>query len=124
MIDFHNHIIPSVDDGAKSMEMSISMLKEAERLGITDVVSTVHFQLPKMDGKNTDFQFIKHEADKLQKIVYNNKINIKILISAEVFFLPNLTKIIDNPLVTIGNGKFMLIEFQTRSLPPNYLSEL
>ena len=50
--------------------------------------------------------------------------NIKIHISAEVFYLPNISKIIDNPLVTIGNGKFMLIEFQVRSLPPNYLSEL
>ena len=36
-------------------------------------------------------------------------INIKIHIAAEVFYLPNLTKILDNPLVTIGDGKFMLM---------------
>ena len=68
MIDFHNHILPNIDDGAKSVEISIEMLKTAQEQGITDVVSTVHYQHPKMDGKNTDFQFIKHEADKLQKI--------------------------------------------------------
>ena len=49
MIDFHNHILPSVDDGSKSIDMTLSMLKHAENQGITDVVNTVHFQHPKMN---------------------------------------------------------------------------
>tara|TARA_Y100000814_G_scaffold267197_1_gene221484 strand:+ start:997 stop:1806 length:810 start_codon:yes stop_codon:yes gene_type:complete len=124
MIDFHNHIIPGVDDGAKTIEMSIDMLKEASSQGITEVVSTIHFQHPKMDGKNTNYSFIKNKCNELQEALDANNINIKIHIAAEVFYLPNLTKILDNPLVTIGDGKFMLIEFQTKVLPPNYLSEL
>ena len=54
MIDFHNHILPDVDDGPKIIEESLEMLKFAEKQGITDVVNTVHFQHPKMDGKNVD----------------------------------------------------------------------
>ena len=50
MIDFHNHILPNVDDGSKSLEMSLNMLREAERQGITDVINTVHFQHPKVEG--------------------------------------------------------------------------
>lgn len=123
MIDFHNHIIPSVDDGPKSIEISIEMLKEAENQGITDVISTVHFQHPKMDGKNTEYSFIRQKCKELQKSIDINKINVRIHIAAEVFYLPNLTRILDNPLVTVGNGKFMLIEFQTKILPPNYISE-
>ena len=57
MIDFHNHIIPKLDDGSKTLEMTIKMLKEAERQGITDVVNTVHFQHPKMESKNTSYDF-------------------------------------------------------------------
>jgi len=124
VIDFHNHIIPNVDDGAKSIEMSIEMLKEAQKQGITDVVSTTHFQHPKMDGKNTDYSFINQKYLELRKVMDKNGIDIKIHLSAEVFYLPNLTKILNNPLVTIGNGKFMLIEFQIRELPPNYLNNL
>tara|TARA_B100001250_G_scaffold399874_1_gene409740 strand:- start:239 stop:1054 length:816 start_codon:yes stop_codon:yes gene_type:complete len=123
MIDFHNHIIPNIDDGAKSIEMSIDMLREAEKQGITDVISTIHFQHPKMDGKNTDYSFVKEKYLELKEIIIKNHININIHLSAEVFYLPNLTKISDNPLVTVGNGKFMLIEFQTKVLPPNYLME-
>ena len=29
MIDFHNHVLPNVDDGPKSTEESISMIKYA-----------------------------------------------------------------------------------------------
>ena len=62
MIDFHNHIIPTVDDGAKSIEIAIDMLKEAQKQGITDIISTVHFQHPKMDGKNTDYSFVNKKS--------------------------------------------------------------
>ena len=121
MIDFHNHIIPNVDDGPKSIEVSLAMLNEAQKQGITDVISTVHFQHPKMDGKNTKYSFIDEKRKELQKIINENNIDIKIHIAAEVFYLPNLTEILNNQLVTIG--KFMLIEFQTKILPPNYLDE-
>ena len=69
MIDFHNHILPTVDDGASSLDISISMLQHAQEQGITDVVNTVHFQHPKMEGKEITFEFIKGQIDKLNDIV-------------------------------------------------------
>jgi len=59
MIDFHNHILPDIDDGAKSLEISLSMLKCAYNQGITDVVNTVHFQHPKVEGKDISFDSVK-----------------------------------------------------------------
>ena len=59
MIDFHNHIIPNLDDGSKSVEMSLNMLKEAQSQGITDIVNTVHYQHPKMNKKNTSYNFVR-----------------------------------------------------------------
>ena len=120
MIDFHNHILPNVDDGSKSVEMSLDMLREAENQGITDVVNTVHYQHPKMEGKNTSYDFIISEINKLQSAVDQNNINIKIHPGSEVFFSYNLTEILDNPITTIGNGKYMLIEFQTLAFPKHY----
>ena len=60
MIDFHNHVLPNLDDGAKSMEMTLDMLREASNQGIKKIVNTVHFQHPKMDGKNTDYDYISN----------------------------------------------------------------
>jgi len=120
MIDFHNHILPNVDDGSKSLEMSLDMLREAERQGITDVVNTVHFQHPKMEGKNVDYDFINYELESLQNKLNEEGISIKFHLGAEVFFLHNLLDIKSNTLVGFGHGKYMLIEFYPFHLPPNF----
>ena len=124
MIDFHNHIIPNLDDGSKSIEMSLNMLREAERQGITDVVNTVHFQHPKMDQKKTSYDFVISKISNLQSILEKEKINIKIHAASEVFFKFNLTEILDNPITTFGNSKYMLIEFQRLSFPKGYEDEI
>ena len=97
MIDFHNHIIPNVDDGAKSIDISIDMLKEAQRQGITDIISTTHFQHPKMDQKNTSYDFVVSEISKLQSVLDKEKINIKIHAASEVFFKFNLISPVSIP---------------------------
>ena len=120
MIDFHNHILPGVDDGAKTMEESIEMLRYAEEQGITDVVNTVHFQHPKMEGKNTDFDYISSVRDELVDKMSEENIDIKIHLGAEVFFNFNLLDILDNQLNTFCNGKYMLIEFNTHQFPKDF----
>ena len=124
MIDFHNHIIPNLDDGSKSVEMSLNMLKEAKSQGITDIVNTVHFQHPKLYAKNTSYDFVIGEIKKLQDIIDDSNINITIHPASEVFFKFNLTEILDNPITTFGKGKYMLIEFNTLFLPNGYEEEL
>ena len=124
MIDFHNHIIPNLDDGSKSVEMSLSMLKEAQSQGITDVVNTVHYQHPKLYAKNTSYDFVINEVKKMEEIANSNNINIKIHAASEVFFQFNLTEILENPITTFGNSKYMLIEFNTLSFPKDYEQEL
>jgi len=47
----------------------------------------------------------------------NNNIPIRIHCGAEVFFLPNLLEIKDDPLATFIHGKYMLIEFQVHQIP-------
>ena len=121
MIDFHNHTIPNLDDGSKSIEMSLEMYKYAQTQGITDVINTIHFQHPKMDSKNTSYEYVMNEIKKMQAELDNHNINITIHAASEVFFLPNLTDILDNPITTFGN--YMLIEFETFNLPEIFEEE-
>ena len=117
MIDLHNHIIPDLDDGSKSLEISLSMLKHASEQGITDVVNTVHYQSPRMDGEKIEYDYVKEKIDSLQSELIKNKINIKLHMGAEVFYLPNLYEFKDNPLLTFNHGKYMLIEFPFDQVP-------
>jgi protein-tyrosine phosphatase len=40
--DFHNHILPGIDDGAKTVEESLRLIKEFENIGIHNFVATPH----------------------------------------------------------------------------------
>lgn len=42
MVDIHSHILWGMDDGAPSMEFSVSMLEMAAACGTTDIVATPH----------------------------------------------------------------------------------
>ncbi len=120
MIDFHNHILPNVDDGSKSYEMSIDMIKEASKQGITDIINTVHFQHPKIKSNNIDYNNISLIRDKLDSKLKEIDVNVKIHLGAEVFFDYNLVELISNRLVTFSNYSYMLIEFNISHFPKDY----
>ncbi|MCU1237751.1 MAG: hypothetical protein JWP63_5718 [Candidatus Solibacter sp.] len=42
MIDIHSHILPGLDDGSKSLEESVAMLRMAAAAGTTDIVASPH----------------------------------------------------------------------------------
>ena len=42
MIDIHSHIIFGVDDGAKTLEESLTLIDEARRQGVRMIVATSH----------------------------------------------------------------------------------
>ena len=43
MVDFHSHILPGIDDGSPSRDVSLEMLRLEAQQGITHVVATPHF---------------------------------------------------------------------------------
>ena len=124
MIDFHNHILPNTDDGAKNIDISLDMLRLAEKQGIKEIVNTVHFQHPKMDGLDISYDRVMKILDNLKTHLDSEGIDIKIHIGAEVYFQRNLSELIDNKLVTFGFKKYMLVEFPVISFPPGYKEEL
>jgi len=120
LIDFHNHVLPAADDGSKSLEMSLNMLRTAAEQGITDVINTIHYQHPKM----ADFRITKAElrtkVEDLQSEVDQAGIPIKLHQGTEVFYLPNLVELAKDPVTLVGQGKYMLVEFQFHQLPEGY----
>ena len=43
MIDFHTHILPGIDDGAKDVSVSAAMLETEKEQGVNEIVLTPHY---------------------------------------------------------------------------------
>lgn len=59
MKDLHSHILYGIDDGAKTIDEAIEILKKAEKEGITDIVLTPHYI------KDTKYNVNNREKEKI-----------------------------------------------------------
>jgi protein-tyrosine phosphatase len=44
VIDLHSHLLPAVDDGSRSVDQSVKVLRELDHLGLTDICLTPHLR--------------------------------------------------------------------------------
>ena len=43
VIDFHSHILPGIDDGARNLETSLAMLRQVSSQRVDYMIATPHF---------------------------------------------------------------------------------
>ena len=56
MIDIHTHFLPGIDDGAKSMDAALRMLRLLMQDGVTHVVATPHVFPGRYDNERRDIE--------------------------------------------------------------------
>ena len=109
MIDIHSHIINEIDDGSKSIEMTINMLKKAEQSGTTDIIATPHFMRGRFE---VEYKDVVKKVEELKEIAKENNIDINIYAGQEVYYSKNILDYYNDKMIgTINNTKYMLIEF-------------
>ena len=119
MIDLHNHLLPGIDDGAKTVEDSIELLKIAAEDGITRMVMTPHIEPGRY---NNDTQTIRESFNRLTNELKDVSIGIEIAMASEVHLDPAILPMIDNdqiPFLGEENGyTIMLLELPHGQIPP------
>lgn len=106
MIDIHAHILPAVDDGSKSVENSIQMLKDLSANGVSDVILTPHYR-----GKyNTKKEELIEEFEKFKEIAKD--IDINLYLGREIYCdRESLNLLSEGKLLTLNGTKYVLLEF-------------
>ncbi len=108
MKDLHTHILYGIDDGSKSIEESIEILKKANARGVTDIVLTPHYI------KDSIYQTNNKEKAKLLKELQKNlkkeNININLYLGNEVYIDEEIRPLLKKDIATINNSKYILIE--------------
>ena len=81
MVDIHSHILFGVDDGAKDIEESIELLKQAVSVGYTDIVCSSHYYIGLYENKDylINFNLLQEEIKRLEipiNIYLGNEFNL------------------------------------------------
>ncbi len=116
MVDMHSHILPGMDDGSKSVEMSIEMLKKSKEQGIDIVVATPHCNLKREE----DIYYFLKRRERSYKLLMEaiNKENEElpeIRLGCEIHFSRDISNFEGIEKLCYENTNYMLIE-----MPYNY----
>ena len=115
MIDLHCHILPGIDDGAKTLRDSILLLKSESNQGVKAVALTPHFDIQKTTID--DFCTLRNKSLELLKSSDEFKnIGITVKTGAEVYYSPMLYDVDLAPLC-IEDTDYILIELPVSSKP-------
>ena len=109
IVDIHSHIIPGIDDGSKDMEMTLEMIRNAEKEGTKEMVATPHYLLEYGEATIID---VKNRVKEINVLLENEKIDVKIYSGQEVYFNEKIIEdYLQGNIGTINDSRYMLIEF-------------
>lgn len=108
MIDIHSHILYNVDDGSKTLECTLEILRKAEQAGFSDVVLTPHY----IEGYyNNTKSFIKRKISELKQEIYKEDIIIDLHQGNEIMLTENTPDLLNiSRISTIANSRYVLFE--------------
>ncbi|HIV11116.1 MAG TPA: capsular polysaccharide biosynthesis protein [Candidatus Faeciplasma avium] len=110
MIDFHSHILPGMDDGAKTPEESIELLKLSFRQGVSLMCATPHFY----PWENTPKEFLarrRRSWELLKGSLAGCSERVpKILLGAEVAYFEGIARSHDIDSLKLDGTGIILLE--------------
>jgi protein-tyrosine phosphatase len=123
VIDLHSHILPGLDDGAKTLQESIEMGLIGFKDGIRTVVATPHT----LNGVyQNDRSTILAKVQELNSAIKQlgvqetqSAISLVVLPGADVHFTEDLLNQLEsgNAITTGDYGKYLLLEFPVQGIP-------
>jgi protein-tyrosine phosphatase len=110
MIDIHSHVLPFVDDGSRTLEASLSMIKIACESGVTDLFLTPHY----MKTRN----YLSTYEDNLsvflnfQRQVKIAGYDIRLHLGNEIYYtIDTMRQLQKKTVIPMGTSNKVLIEF-------------
>ena len=111
MIDIHTHILPGIDDGARSLHEAYEMALMAVRSGVQALVATPHSN-DTMGYVNYDSDRQKTLFESLKEILQEEKVPLQIYRGMENLASVDIPeKIICKKLLTLNQSRYVLVEF-------------
>jgi tyrosine-protein phosphatase YwqE len=104
-VDMHSHLIPGIDDGAKTIEDSLMLIRRLQKLGYKKLIITPHININFPNSPET----IHEGLLKVQEAVRKENIPVEIDAAAEYYLDDNFENLFkQGNLLTFGNNHILL----------------
>lgn len=115
-VDMHSHLIPGIDDGAKTIEDSISLIRELQGMGFRKLITTPHIMSDYF--RNTP-EIINEGLELVKQAVKEEGIEVELAAAAEYYIDDGFVKKLETEkLMTIGDN-YLLFEISYINCPDN-----
>jgi protein-tyrosine phosphatase len=115
-IDMHSHLIPGIDDGAQTIEDSVSLVKGLVELGYQKIITTPHVYSEHYPNTK---ETILRGAENLRIALKEAGIHVPVEAAAEYFMDDDYERTLkQNEIIPIRN-KYVLVEMSFFGEPPN-----
>jgi protein-tyrosine phosphatase len=113
MVDIHCHILPNLDDGARSLEQALAMAEMAIEEGITHIVGTPHAN----NEYRFDFAEVQERCNELRASLAGR---LELATGCDFHLnVENLEAIRTDPTkYAINQKRYLLVEFADFAIPP------
>lgn len=114
MIDIHTHILPGMDDGPRTVEESLAMLRLELAQGVTGICLTPHFY----PRDETPEKFLVRRAEAWERLgeKLDDDLRSRIRLGAEVHYDPEIPNM-DVRQLTLGDSDYLLLEMPYQYYP-------
>lgn len=109
IIDVHCHLIPEVDDGAKTLEMALAMIQKEYDEGVRRIILTPHFRRRMFEP---DKKIVYDNYKMLKSEVKNQLPDMKLYLGCEVHASMGMVdRLHKNPQFCMAGSDYVLVEF-------------
>ena len=109
VVDIHCHILPGVDDGAKTSKSTMRMLKIAAEEGTDVIIATPHFVNGTELEKVVD---MKRRYIAVKRWMAENYPEMQLYLGNELFYSDGIVEALEQKVaMTINNTRYVLVEF-------------
>ena len=113
-VDLHSHLIPSIDDGVKSLDESISLIRQLKECGFKKIITTPHT----MSHRYNNTQETIHEGyEALKDELSRLEIDIEIEVASEYYHDQHFLDLIENGEILTFGDKYVLFELSYNMKP-------
>ncbi|MGN0450527.1 MAG: tyrosine-protein phosphatase [Acutalibacteraceae bacterium] len=121
-LDIHSHILPAVDDGAKSLDESLEILNKMKADGITDVIATPHFYA---DSDNLeDFKARTQAAFNSLTAATEGKELPRIMLGSEVLYYRGIGSTKTVREFCLNGSSYLLLELTDRCITDSLFTDI